>query len=437
MIDFLSDVVIILFQTIACTSILLKILGINKNGNLKRIIMSFIVVGLVIVLSYYFIPNHLRFLTTIVTMIIISYFILRESMANTLVSCFFSAILMALTEIILTSILFSAGLKQDVLINNKTWNLMFNILISVGSLITINIKPILNCILKLKEMTIKRKNFFYGFLIMLVVLYLIVAKNALFASVTLDVFINLLILFISTLLFTMIFVSDNKNRQLQIMNKQTMSYVEKYEKIITEQGKANHEFKNQLMVIKGYAQLKSDKLLDYINSIVEDVKKTSSNYLISQLNNFPDGGLKGLLYYKLSIMEDEKISYEIYVEKGVKSKLASININLYKDITKIVGVLLDNAIEASKKTKLKKIIVDVSLEKSMIILTVSNSYNGQIELDKIGSGYTTKGLGRGFGLRLVDDILSKNQGLTYEKAITTDLYSSKLFIKVRKTRKTK
>ncbi|MEG2621215.1 MAG: GHKL domain-containing protein, partial [Bacilli bacterium] len=310
-------------------------------------------------------------------------------------------------------------------------------LISVGSLITINIKPILNCILKLKEMTIKRKNFFYGFLIMLVVLYLIVAKNALFASVTLDVFINLLILFISTLLFTMIFVSDNKNRQLQIMNKQTMSYVEKYEKIITEQGKANHEFKNQLMVIKGYAQLKSDKLLDYINSIVEDVKKTSSNYLISQLNNFPDGGLKGLLYYKLSIMEDEKISYEIYVEKGVKSKLASININLYKDITKIVGVLLDNAIEASKKTKLKKIIVDVSLEKSMIILTVSNSYNGQIELDKIGSGYTTKGLGRGFGLRLVDDILSKNQGLTYEKAITTDLYSSKLFIKVRKTRKTK
>ncbi|MEG2621005.1 MAG: hypothetical protein RSA10_02795, partial [Bacilli bacterium] len=127
MIDFLSDVVIILFQTIACTSILLKILGINKNGNLKRIIMSFIVVGLVIVLSYYFIPNHLRFLTTIVTMIIISYFILRESMANTLVSCFFSAILMALTEIILTSILFSAGLKQDVLINNILCVLCLNV----------------------------------------------------------------------------------------------------------------------------------------------------------------------------------------------------------------------------------------------------------------------------------------------------------------------
>ena len=57
-------------------------------------------------------------------------------------------------------------------------------------------------------------------------------------------------------------------------------------KIITAQGKTNHEFKNQLMVIRGYAQMNSNKIIDYIDEIVEDSNKAGSSYLISQLNNF-------------------------------------------------------------------------------------------------------------------------------------------------------
>ena len=60
---------------------------------------------------------------------------------------------------------------------------------------------------------------------------------------------------------------------MEEVNKQSMNYIKKYEKIITEQGKANHEFKNQLMVIKGYAQMKSPKLLEYLNTLIEDNNK--------------------------------------------------------------------------------------------------------------------------------------------------------------------
>ena len=42
-----------------------------------------------------------------------------------------------------------------------------------------------------------------------------------------------------------------------------------YEKIINEQGKKNHEYNNQLMVLKGYIN-KPDKLNEYLNLIISE-----------------------------------------------------------------------------------------------------------------------------------------------------------------------
>ena len=211
-----------------------------------------------------------------------------------------------------------------------------------------------------------------------------------------------------------------------------LNYVTKYEKIITEQGKANHEFKNQLMVIKGYAKMNdSKKLIDYLDSIIDDAKKTHSSYLISQLNKFPDGGIKGLLYYKLSIMEDMNISYDINVGNGVKRKLSSLETNMYKNITKVLGVLLDNAIESSFKSKDKKILIITKKNNDKIIFSIYNTYTGKIDLNKIGTGYTTKGKGRGYGLRLVEDIVNANKSFDINRYLENNYYVTDLTVKIK------
>ena len=208
-----------------------------------------------------------------------------------------------------------------------------------------------------------------------------------------------------------------------------LNYVTKYEKIITAQGKTNHEFKNQLMVIRGYAQMNCNKIIDYIDEIVEDSNKAGSSYLISQLNNFPDGGIKGLLYYKLSIMEDENIKYSINVEKGVKTKLKTLSTNNYKNITKILGVLLDNAIDASKKSKHKKINISVIKDNKNIIFKIYNTYKGKIDIEKVGTGYTSKGKGHGYGLRLVKDIINEDKLFNISHNLEDNYFVSSLYIK--------
>ena len=82
--------------------------------------------------------------------------------------------------------------------------------------------------------------------------------------------------------------------------KLTVKRLLEYEKIIDDQGKKNHEYNNQLMVLKGYINDK-DKLLEYLETIIDD-HKTGQNYEIRQLSKLPSGGIKEMLYYKLSKM---------------------------------------------------------------------------------------------------------------------------------------
>lgn len=413
-----------------------KNLSYNKNYTMNySLLISFIIFLVQMFISNFWVPNHLRFIFSVIVFIIVIFFIFKQRISNALVTGFICMIFISLIEVIITGLLFILGVTQNDLINNIYLKFALNIIISLSSVLLINHSVIKNSIIKFRNIITKRKNLVNSCIIILVAIYLVIAKNALLANSKLDMIINLSILFGIIILFVIIFSSDNRNKILEETNKQMLNYVTKYEKIITEQGKTNHEFKNQLMVIRGYAQMNSPKLMEYLDSVVEDTKKAHSSYLISQLNKFPDGGIKGLLYYKLSLMDDEKIKYDINVETGVKTKLNSLNMVMYKNITKILGVLLDNAIEASKNVQEKKITISVSKEKSIVKFNIYNTYKGKIDVNKIGTGYTTKGSGHGYGLRLVKDIIEENKEFSVINKVEDEYYVSSLNIKADKKRK--
>lgn len=419
-------IISLFFQSFAITTIIFMQ---KKNvSNIKKVLFL-IFMWIYCILSFIYIKNQFRFVLCIFVSTLILYFILNINDRKIIIYTFNSMVLLSFSEIIISLFLVLCGLNSKLIVNNMYYNLLTNILISLFSVIIISLPFIKKIIFKIIELFDKNNKLINYFYVILIVIYLIILKNGFEFLMMSNYYINILFMFSLIGVVFIILKNESKYEQLKDKNKQMLNYVIKYEKIITAQGKANHEFKNQLMVIRGYAQMNSNKIIDYIDEIVKDSNKAGSSYLISQLNNFPDGGIKGLLYYKLSIMEDEKIKYSINVEKGVKSSLKSLNIGDYKNITKILGVLLDNAIDASKKSKHKKINISVIKDKKNIIFKIYNTYKGKVDIDKVGTGYTTKGTGHGYGLRLVKDIINEDKLFNISHNLEDNYFVSSLYIK--------
>lgn len=422
----LVSVIAALFQGLAAAYVIFK--QVPKVSKTKKIIFSFLVCIYAMIVGL-FIPNQLRFIIFIIVISTLMYFVLNIKDVLVILYAFNTEIFVTISEIIISLMLVTFGINSKEIVDNTFYNLLANVLISILQIALVNIKFVKIIIEKEVLLFMKNKKLINQLYVFFIILYLILSKNGLEFMLKSNYYLNIIFLSVIILIVFVIFKNESKYDRLKEENRQMLNYVTKYEKIITAQGKANHEFKNQLMVIRGYAQMNSNKIIDYIDEIVKDSNKAGSSYLISQLNNFPDGGIKGLLYYKLSIMEDEKIKYSINVEKGVKSSLKSLNIGDYKNITKILGVLLDNAIDASKKSKHKKINISVIKDNKNIVFKIYNTYKGKIDIEKVGTGYTSKGKGHGYGLRLVKDIINENKVFDISHDLEDKYFVSSLYIK--------
>src|SRR5690606_11543903 len=121
---------------------------------------------------------------------------------------------------------------------------------------------------------------------------------------------------------------------------------------------------------------------------------------LNGMENIPKGGLKGLLYYKLGDLSKDGINVVTNISPKIKKDLFSkIDIELYKDIVKILGIYLDNAIEAVKNASNKEIFLEMHNTRNKFHIVLSNTYHQKPNLDVMGDvGYSTKGKGRGYGL---------------------------------------
>lgn len=256
---------------------------------------------------------------------------------------------------------------------------------------------------------IKKNNKDWIYIILVVILMiLLMTFNRYKLNSTIEYYIYIVIIIFVVVSFVYVIYNKFQRQAMEDKYNESMEYVLRYEKIINEQGKKNHEYNNQLMVIKGYIN-KPERLSEYLDEVIGE-HKTGQNYTVKQLGFLPDGGVKGLLYHKLSKMEDNNIKYYLYVDQNLKDKdIESFDLKTYRDLTKLLGVFLDNTIDAALKSEEKEIEVELKDKDDCLLLTISNTYDKNTDINKVGkSGFTTKGVGHGFGLSIVKDIAKTN-----------------------------
>lgn len=240
-------------------------------------------------------------------------------------------------------------------------------------------------------------------------------------------FVNIFVSLIYIIIIFLVINNESKYNKIHSKYIATISELEDYEKLINEYRVINHENKNQLNCIKGMTNNK--KVHSYINEIMEN-KQSENKEILNQALLIPTGGLRGLLYSKMVVMKNKNISYRLYVDKKINSKLIkNISSKTILDICQIIGVFIDNAIEAVENCNNKMIIVNI-YKLDDIVIEIINNFTEEFDINKIDKlGYTTKDGMHGYGLSLVNKILKANSNLLNERTIKDKMFKQKLIIK--------
>ncbi len=397
-----------------CITGIMSYFTILNISSQKKNKSDFIVYNLIFIPLFIFSCLYLEGLTRLITNIIfiiasVYLTIFRKDISNSVYYTITYELLAYISEIFI-SVVFVSIFKINIgsyekfqfsLLIFSICNSIFIYLLSKSKFICKNVQR-LNFIISKNH-----KDWIYIIIMMILLSFLIVSnKNNLGSGVNYYINVGMVIFVV----FSLIYVIYNKFQRQAMEDKynESMEYVLRYEKIINEQGKKNHEYNNQLMVIKGYIN-KPERLSEYLDEVIGE-HKTGQNYTVKQLGFLPDGGVKGLLYHKLSKMEDNNIKYYLYVDQNLKDKdIENFDLKTYRDLTKLLGVFLDNAIDAALKSEEKEIEVELKDKDDCLLLTISNTYDKNTDINKVGkSGFTTKGVGHGFGLSIVKDIAKTN-----------------------------
>ena len=397
-----------------CITSIMSYFSILNISNQKKNKSDFIIYNLIFILLFTFSCLYLEGLTklvfSIISIIVSLYLSLfKKDISNSVYYAFAYEILASISEILISLFILLifkldgsgySNIPYSLLISSVLNNILV-ILFSKIRFISKNIKKI--------NLSIKKNNKDWIYIILIMILMvLFITFNKYNMQSSLEYYIS--IVFVVFVVVSFVYVIYNKFQKQAIEEKynESMEYVLRYEKIINEQGKKNHEYNNQLMVIKGYIN-KPERLSEYLDEVIGE-HKTGQNYTVKQLGFLPDGGVKGLLYHKLSKMEDNNIKYYLYVDQNLKDKdIESFDLKTYRDLTKLLGVFLDNAIDAALKSEEKEIEVELKDKDDCLLLTISNTYDKNTDINKVGkSGFTTKGVGHDFGLSIVKDIAKTN-----------------------------
>ncbi len=408
-----------------------KIVNEKMNLKSKKTYFIYLLMVLLIFLNYIFSNNLYKVFITLLISLIEIKLLFNKSLKENIVI----AVLMELTTI-LAEFIFALVIS---LINNINPNslaqtyqgtIVTNIFISFIIFLLSNIlflNKIYNKIINLiGNISIKKVVIFLSIIIVCgsTLFYLsYYNKNNIFSLI-----VNFIIITIYFLIVILLMKKENKYNRIRLKYLVTIQDLNEYESIINQYRIINHENQNQLQAIKGMT--KNKKLIDYINEIIKS-KNSENKSLINQALLIPTGGLRGLIYSKLILMKEKSIKYSINIDKKINSKLMkNISSNEMIDICQIIGVFIDNAIEAVEKLKERVVIINVFRDEN-INIEIQNTYDNSIELNKIDKiGYSTKGKNHGYGLALVNRILKNNKNFSNEREVSKNLFKQKLIIKI-------
>lgn len=241
---------------------------------------------------------------------------------------------------------------------------------------------------------------------------------------------NLILVLTLTYIAIVVIKQQYDKTKLSDEYEKYVEYSKKSEKLVDQYSINQHENKNELIIIRSMVSKNNKQLLAYLDEIIS-IKDNIDDAWIRYLRYLPFGGLKGIIHNKISEMKDNNIDVFLSISKDIEiSGLKSLTIKQNTQLSKIIGVFLDNAREAALLSNGKKVSIDVYMKNKEVVFEIANSCITDVDIDSIyNAGTSTKGSGRGYGLALVETILNENKIFKNEFKKENDYFVQTLKIK--------
>lgn len=175
-----------------------------------------------------------------------------------------------------------------------------------------------------------------------------------------------------------------------------------------------HDFNNIVQGIGGYISTNNmDGLREYYSQVLDDCQKVNNLALLS-----PDVINNPAIYSLITAKYHKAMEHGIKIDLEVFMDLTNINMKIYL-LTRVLGILIDNAIEAAKDCEEKEIIITFrkDIQKNKQLFIIQNTYsNKDVNIDEIfEKGKTSKAnndsKSHGLGLWEIRQLLKKNNNL--------------------------
>lgn len=217
---------------------------------------------------------------------------------------------------------------------------------------------------------------------------------------------TILLIIITAIVLKVFHDKENMEQERQQYNN-LMQYSRQIEEMYTNLRAFKHDYVNILTSMSGYMESKDyEGLEEYFHEHIlpASEKISRDDYRLNLLKNIKDSALKGLISSKL-IYANEK-GLDVFID--IMEEIDHIAMKTI-DISRIMGIFLDNAIEAALETEEKEIKFNMVKEENHVAIILMNSFQDcKVPISKMEQeGYSTKGKNRGIGLSNVKNILSK------------------------------
>lgn len=235
------------------------------------------------------------------------------------------------------------------------------------------------------------------------------------------VFILFLVFFTNLYFFYLCINLINEKNMIQIQKQEDKEF-KKYMEIANQNynsvKKFKHDYKNILIGFEIFvARSKDQDLKDYFRKVVgySDKALILNQNVMEKLNNVKSEPIRSILLTKISSAKSRGIEFHCEIDERINDTIVD-----EIELSRILSVLLDNAIESSMKQLKKSISFAIVKYTDGFDIIVENHIDDPKKINVnywFIENYYTKGKNHGEGLKSVNNIVSNNDKLSLNASV--------------------